>query len=797
VWVTDFMTPTETGSGATGRPARLLHDVPLRVLLIGGFLISGLIPLMILSLASYRTAHEELKRQAFRQLEAVRDIKRQQVMHYFQERFADLRVFSATPSMQQAARELSAARLKRDLVGERNLRERHEPYLQFLLKQYDYSGLYLVDATTGSVLLASEKGRATADASGGQLPHRTWQEAWRQGRATLTDIGRYGDGGREVAQYLAVPLARDSSTDAIIIARLSLEPIDRMMKERSGMGLTGETYLVGSDRRMRSDSHLDPASHSVLASLAGTIVRNGADTESVTRSLRGETGTAVVRDYRGIPVLSAFAPLHIEGLAWVIVAEIDVAEIDQQIRQALNTEVLSITAGAALLVLILALIITHFIGRNIGRMGGQLKSLIDDVLHDRMDREIDTRQISVDFRAVAAQANHLVTAFRDHVERIHRLEEHQRFTQKIEAVGTLASGIAHDFNNILTYMLAYARLAMAALPADAPAMENLREIVAGIHRAGELIRRIMPFSQPLSPGRQCTDIRDICRETIAILKATLPKKIVLESALGELKLLVDCAPGSFQQMLMNLCTNAYHAMQDGGGVLTIALTRLEPVAETAAAAAWVRLTVRDSGCGMSAEVRSRLFEPLFTTKPIGIGSGLGLVMVQETVKACHGRIGVTSEPGRGSEFRIDLPLLTTDVAAVTITASAPWVAHKPLRILFVDDEEHIRLSEKQVLEELGFPTDTAVNAEEALRLHADTPGRYQLVITDLNMRGINGVELAERLHHREPNLPIFLTTGFLELLQGIDPASVGIRAVLAKPFDMAELHEALHIIAAL
>ncbi len=791
------MTPLETLSGTAGRPARLLHDVPLRVLLVAGFLVSGLIPLMILSQASYRTEHEELKRQAFRQLEAVRDIKRQQMLSYFQERFADLRVFSATPSLQQACRELSAARRDRHTVAGRNLRERYEPYLRMLLSQYGYSGLYLVEGANGAVLLACEKDRTSADTAGNPLPPSTWQEAQRLGRATLTDISLYGVGGREVSQYLAAPLGGISSASGVIVARLSLEPIDHLMKERSGMGLTGETYLVGADRRMRSDSHLDPDNHSVLASLAGTVEHNGADTESVARSLNGETGMAVIRDYRGIRVLSAFAPLAVEGLAWAIMAEIDVSEIDEQIRLALNPEVIFITAGAALLLLILALVITHFIGRDIGRMGGQLKSLIDDVLHDRMDGEIDTRQIGVDFRAVADQANHLVEAFRDHVERIRKLEEHQRFTQKIEAIGTLAGGIAHDFNNVLTYMLAYARLAMADMPADAPARINLCEIVAGIHRAGELIRRIMPFPNPTLPGPQRADARTICRETIAILKATLPKKIVVESEFGNQPLPVGCAPGPFQQMLMNLCTNAYHAMQDEGGVLTIVLARLKPDIAAAAAPVYVRLTVRDTGCGMNAEVRKRLFEPLFTTKPAGIGSGLGLVMVQETVQACQGRIGVTSEPGCGSEFVIDLPLLTADDVVATVSETALPAARKQLRILFVDDEEHIRLSEKLVLEELGFPTDTAANAEEALCLHADAPGRYQLVITDLSMPGINGLELIELLHQREPDLPIFLITGYNDLLQGIDPLCAGIRRVLAKPFDMAELYEALQSIAAL
>ena len=170
-------------------------------------------------------------------------------------------------------------------------------------------------------------------------------------------------------------------------------------------------------------------------------------------------------------------------------------------------------------------------------------------------------------------------------------------------------------------------------------------------------------------GPPRADARDSRRETIAILKATLPKKIVVESELGNRPLPVPCAPGPFQQVLLNLCTNAYHAMQEKGGVLTIALAPLEPDASTATASA-ASLTVRDTGCGMTAEVRKRLFEPLFTTKPAGIGSGLGLVMVQETVQACGGSMIVTSEPGRGSEFVIDLPLLAGD------SARCPGICHR-------------------------------------------------------------------------------------------------------------------------
>ncbi len=788
------MTASEIRSAAPGRPARLLRDVPLRVLLIGGFLVSGLIPLMILSLASYRAAHEELTRQAFRQLEAVRDIKRQRVLHYYRERFADLRVISATPELQEACRALSLSRRAQRAAAGHEPRERHEAYLRMLLGQYGYQGLYLVDGTDGAVLLACEEGRSLSDSSVRPPPHDAWYEAQRQQRLILTDVSLQGDEGREVAQYLAAPVCGIPPGSGVIVVRLSLAAISAMMGERSGMGQSGETYLVGADRRMRSDSHLDPRQHSLPASLAGTIERNGADTESVARALEGESGTALIRDYRRIPVLSAFAPLKIAGLTWVIVAEIDTAEIDRQIRRALNPQVLAVTGAAALLVLLLALIITHFIGRDIDRMGGQLNALIEGVLHDRMDGAIDVRQVGVDFRSVAGQANRLLSAFRDHVDRIRKLEEHQRFTQKIEVIGTLAGGMAHDFNNILTYMLAYARLAMADLPPDAPAREKLLEIIAGIQRAGELIRRLSPGAQSTPTGRQRTDIRAACLETIAILKATLPKNIAVDCELGDEALWVDCAPGLFQQMLMNLCTNAFHAMQGAGGVLTITLARLEPDAARGPAAGWLRLTVRDTGCGMDAEVRRRLFEPLFTTKPAGIGSGLGLVMVRDAVLSSHGRIQVSSEPGRGAEFIIDLPLLAEDEATATVGDGSAPTGRKPLRILFVDDEERIRLAEKCLLEELGYRVDTAADGEEALCLHAEAPCRYQVVFTDLNMPGLNGVELAKRLLRREPGLPVFLITGYPELLKGIDPAQAGIRAVLSKPFDMEELYEVLRSI---
>ena len=255
----------------------------LRVLLIGGFLVSGLIPLMILSLASYRTAHEELKRQAFRQLEAVRDIKRQQVLHYFQERFADLRVFSATPSLQQACRELFLPGATNGRpAGRTESCERHEPYLRMLLSQYGYQGLYLVDGTDGSVLLACEEGRSLSESGSRPPPHERLagsaatasahpdrHQPLRRRRPRSGPVSGRAVGGTSPCQRRhRRPSCR-------------LRPISAMMKERSGMGQSGETYLVGADRRMRSDSHLDPRQHSVLASLAGTIERNGADTESV------------------------------------------------------------------------------------------------------------------------------------------------------------------------------------------------------------------------------------------------------------------------------------------------------------------------------------------------------------------------------------------------------------------------------------------------------------------------------------------------------------------------------------
>jgi CheY-like chemotaxis protein len=236
-------------------------------------------------------------------------------------------------------------------------------------------------------------------------------------------------------------------------------------------------------------------------------------------------------------------------------------------------------------------------------------------------------------------------------------------------------------------------------------------------------------------------------------------------------------------------------MQEKGGVLTLSLSRMEPGAGETAATPWVRLSVRDTGCGMDAGVRSRLFEPLFTTKPAGIGSGLGLTMVRETVRACHGRIQVNSGPGQGSEFIIELPQPPVADTAPARGISGAVKAQDPARILFVDDEERIRISEKQLLEELGFQTDTAADAEEALRLHAEVPSRYRLVITDLNMPGGNGVELAESLHRLEPDLPIILTTGYSDMLQEIDAGRTGIRAVLSKPFDMEELYEALHELA--
>ncbi|HYD53801.1 MAG TPA: ATP-binding protein [Gemmatimonadaceae bacterium] len=356
-----------------------------------------------------------------------------------------------------------------------------------------------------------------------------------------------------------------------------------------------------------------------------------------------------------------------------------------------------------------------------------------------------------------------------------RLEAQLRQAQKLETIGTLAGGIAHDFNNILTPIIGHVELALGEPGAHA-VRDDLLEVRRASMRAKELVSQILLFSRRDDASFGPMELAPVVRESLKLLRATLPATIEIRSTIGDDVEPVLGDPTQLHQVLMNLCTNAYHAMREHGGVLEVRLEMAGDHDLATSAGHAVRLTVVDTGVGMDAATLERLYEPFFTTKPAGEGTGLGMSIVHGIVTRHRGAIMVSSAPGAGTTFEVALPAVRR-AACSARRASGPVTVQGQGRVLVVDDDPVIARLVARILESAGFDAESTTTPRDVPRrlTAADTP--FDLVITDLTMPGMTGIDLASRLHDDHPSLPIILLSGYSELAGPLDM----FREVLVKP----------------
>ncbi|MEW5722662.1 MAG: PAS domain S-box protein, partial [Thermodesulfobacteriota bacterium] len=377
------------------------------------------------------------------------------------------------------------------------------------------------------------------------------------------------------------------------------------------------------------------------------------------------------------------------------------------------------------------------------------------------------------------------------VTRVALLEKQLRQAQKMEAIGTLAGGIAHDFNNILQSIMLNVEIALTN-PGDAGQVRGgLAQALEGCRRAKDLVKQILTFSRQREEERKPIKAGVIVKEGLKLLRSSLPTTIEIRQSLNTTSDTILADPTQVHQILMNLCTNAAYAMREGGGVLDV---RLEPADLGPEAVAgrpdlkpgpYIRLSVGDTGVGMSRPILERIFDPFFTTKPRGEGTGMGLAVVHGLVRSHEGSIKVESAPGQGAHFEILLP-------RVQLTAAPEAVEYEPPprgdeRILLVDDEETIVDSLGRILTRLGYEVAGATSSREALHLFEADPQRFDLVITDMTMPEITGDRLAGRLLELRPDLPVILCTGFSEKMSPEKARSLGIREFVMKPVVAREM----------
>ncbi len=365
-----------------------------------------------------------------------------------------------------------------------------------------------------------------------------------------------------------------------------------------------------------------------------------------------------------------------------------------------------------------------------------------------------------------------------------QLETQLHRSQKIEAIGTLAGGIAHDFNNLLFAMIGYITMAKEDLTDDSPIKENLEEALNAARRAKDLVRQILAFSHHQEGEHRPIRIAPLIKEALNLIRASLPATIEITEKIENDDGSVLADPSQIHQVIMNLCTNAGHAMNESGGVLAVELAETEIDPQFASShqlreGRYLILSVGDTGCGINSKDLTRIFDPFFTTKPVDQGTGMGLSVVHGIVHNTNGTIAVASKPGKGTVFNVYLPKIES--SSVTDKEEAEAMPRGSEHILVIDDEKPLVKLEKQILERCGYRVAAANDGFEALDLFQERPDYFDLVITDQTMPRMTGTQLAEKLISIRPDLKIILVTGFNKTISVDQAKSIGIREYIMKP----------------
>jgi PAS domain S-box-containing protein len=373
-----------------------------------------------------------------------------------------------------------------------------------------------------------------------------------------------------------------------------------------------------------------------------------------------------------------------------------------------------------------------------------------------------------------------------------RLESKLQQSQKMEAIGTLAGGIAHDFNNILGAMVGYAQLAQMHASEDRRMQGYVENILKASERAKGLVEQILTFTRQGKSKKVACDIAVILKEVIKLIRATIPTTIHIVHQIPTKLGSIMADQTQMHQVLMNLCTNAAHAMEEGGGELTVTLERLKldetttvPGCDDIKPGSYLQLSVKDTGTGMEKSMMERIFDPYFTTKAPGEGTGMGLATVHGIVSDHGGKISVQSRPGEGSVFYLLFPLLDDEAQTDAIQPIAYLRGNE--RILFVDDEETLTRLGVEMLKDLGYDAVGTTRPLEALEIFNAQPHGFDLVITDMTMPDLTGDQLTQAIHEHRPDIPVIICTGFSKFLTTERISALGIRALLMKPVTVETL----------
>ncbi len=400
-------------------------------------------------------------------------------------------------------------------------------------------------------------------------------------------------------------------------------------------------------------------------------------------------------------------------------------------------------------------------------------------------------------RDLSGQPMQTIATIEDITERKRAEEEKQaleaqlRQGQKMEAVGTLAGGIAHEFNNILGIILGYSELARDDIPEWNPAWFHLDEIQAATLRAKDAVLQLLAFSRKTEENHQPLNLAPVVKEAIKFLRSSIPTNIEIRQNIAEGCHKVIADPTQIHQIILNLSTNAAHAMEETGGILEFSLQNITLDGSTQDSDSklqpgeYVMFQVSDTGCGIPAETLDRIFDPYFTTKKVGKGTGMGLSVVHGIIEAHGGSIEVQSDPGKGTTFKILFPATKEEsILAMEIEEELPTGNE---RILFIDDEPTIATLGRLTLERLGYQVQAETNPRKALEVFASNPEQFDLIITDTTMPGMTGDQLIKKVLQIRPDMKTILCTGYSERVDEESAITLGAKAYALKPLDRKQL----------
>ena len=417
----------------------------------------------------------------------------------------------------------------------------------------------------------------------------------------------------------------------------------------------------------------------------------------------------------------------------------------------------------------------------------------------------DGRKIHIEYRSTLVSPPdgdaYISGTGRDVTERIlaekeiKNLQEQMVQSRKMEAVGTLSGGIAHDFNNILGIIIGYTELALTDIPSENPTKANLEKVKTASLRARDVVKQLLSFSRKTKQERKPLAIGPLLKESLKLLRPSIPSNIKIENHIAEDLGAILADSTQMHQVIINLCNNAAHAMSENGGELTIILHNIAiNKAQTflyhdLKEGEHINLTVKDTGQGIDPDHIDRIFDPYFTTKEVGKGTGMGLSVVHGIVKAHDGAITVDSKPGKGSSFQVFFPVINK--VPVLEEKTIEQIPLGTERILLVDDEEFLLEMEAEMLKRLGYQVIATMDPLHAIQLFQLNPEHFDLVITDMTMPGITGEKLTMELMKIQPDIPVILCTGFSERMTEERAASLGIRKYLEKPIKVSQMARAV------